>query len=113
MSNLQATKWTDFRKCANEPSHIQRMTGVGNETFTPVNFQTKQRKAPTQINKRMIERFGSCSCAEGEGDTTTCSNGDGCCATSKGDEGPFTNHPKCQKTCDCSDCRWLHNPDEC
>ena len=109
MSNLQSTKWTDYRKCANQPSHLQRMTGVGNETFTPINFQTKQRKVPTQINKRMVERFGSCPCPRAEQDTTKCSNGDGCCATTPGDPGSG-NNSKCQKTCEGT---WLYEPNEC
>jgi hypothetical protein len=54
MNNLQFTEWSNFGKCANEPAHLKRMTGTGNETFTPVNFRTKQRKVPTQISKRLI-----------------------------------------------------------
>ena len=82
MNNLQSTEWTDFRKCANEPLHLKRMTGVGNESFTPVNFQTKQRRVPTQINKRMIERFGACDCRAGPTANTYCRDGEDCCTNS-------------------------------
>ncbi len=41
MNNLQFTEWTDFRKCANEPSHLRRMTSLGNESFTPLSPETQ------------------------------------------------------------------------